>query len=62
MDTELRHYLNTVIVLLSLIIGFLATELLTSGVPPATFFVAPFTIGSIALVVVWWTTKPVSVS
>jgi hypothetical protein len=42
MDSELRQHLRAIIILLSLIIGFQATDLLVSAVSMSvTFFIVP---------------------
>lgn len=57
MDAELRRYLRAIVALLSLIIGFQATDLLVSGVSmSATFFVVPGIGGALVGAVVWFLT------
>lgn len=54
MDPELRRYLNAIVILLSLIIGFLATDLVVSAVSmSATFFVVPVLGGILVWGAVW---------
>ena len=57
MDSELRQYLSAIVILLSLIIGFQATELLVSSVSmSATFFVVPVIGGALVGAAVWFVT------
>ncbi|MFB6138462.1 MAG: hypothetical protein ABEJ42_09045 [Halobacteriaceae archaeon] len=54
MDNELRLYLHAIVVLLSLIVGFLATFLLVSAESMSlSFFAVPVLGGGIAGRVVW---------
>ena len=54
MDSELRRYLSAIVVLLSLLIGLQATELVVSGVSlSATFFLVPVLAGALVGGAVW---------
>jgi hypothetical protein len=54
MDSELRRYLRAIVILLSLIIGFQATDLVVSAVSmSATFFIAPVIGGILVAGAVW---------
>ena len=54
MDAELRRYLRAIVILLSLIIGFQATDLMVSAVSmSATFFLVPAIGGIIVAGAVW---------
>ena len=57
MDSELRQYLRAIVILLSLIIGFQATDLVVSGVSiSVTFFVIPALVGILVAGAVWFLT------
>jgi len=54
MDSELRRYLRAIVILLSLIIGFQATDLVVSAVSMSvTFFIVPVIGGIIVGSAVW---------
>ena len=54
MDPEFRRYLRAILILLGLIVGFQATELLVSAVSMSmTFFVIPLIGGMLVAGAVW---------
>lgn len=55
MDSELRHYLTVIVVLLSLIAGTLLTMLWVSAESMSvTFFIVPLAFGALVSVAVWY--------
>ena len=54
MDSELKRYLNVIIILLSLNIGFLATSLWLSTAPSRSDLIIPPAVGAIAVGSVAW--------